>query len=228
MFWCRVIPRIVQYSLLVSPVNQWFKESFRLGIVIEPVDSNSFAMKNKSDLIETAHDIQNVPQTQLDNRLAKSKPVKLGWTTEETERISIVLNELLANYSVHYQKLRNYHWNVKGPDFFDLHDQFELQYNEARDNIDAIAERIRVFGKTPLSTMKDYLEISEIKETTSELKSDIMVRELLSDYRILLQSMFLVVDVAVEQSDSGTEEMIKKFINSIEKHHWMLSAFLSK
>jgi starvation-inducible DNA-binding protein len=185
-------------------------------------------MKNKSDLIETAHDIQNVPQTQLDNRLAKSKPVKLGWTTEETERISIVLNELLANYSVHYQKLRNYHWNVKGPDFFDLHDQFELQYNEARDNIDAIAERIRVFGKTPLSTMKDYLEISEIKETTSELKSDIMVRELLSDYRILLQSMFLVVDVAVEQSDSGTEEMIKKFINSIEKHHWMLSAFLSK
>ncbi|HYG17873.1 MAG TPA: DNA starvation/stationary phase protection protein [Ohtaekwangia sp.] len=178
--------------------------------------------------MQSIQDIQNVPQTQLDNRLAKSKPVKLGWTTEETERISIVLNELLANYSVHYQKLRNYHWNVKGSDFFDLHDQFELQYNEARDNIDAIAERIRVFGKTPLSTMKDYLEISEIKETQTDLKSDIMVREVLSDYRILLQYMFSVVEVSIEQSDSGTEEMMKRFISSIEKHHWMLSAFLAK
>lgn len=173
-------------------------------------------------------DIHNVPQTQLDNRLAKAKPVKLGWTTEETERIAIVLNELLANYSVHYQKLRNYHWNVKGSDFFDLHEQFEQQYEEARENIDVIAERIRVFGKTPLSTMKEYLEIAEIKETGTDLDSEIMVRELLSDYRILLQYMFSVVDVATDQGDSGTEEMIKVFINSIEKHHWMLSAFLAK
>lgn len=176
----------------------------------------------------TVQDIQNVPQTQLDNRLAKSKPVKLGWTTEETERISIVLNELLANYSVHYQKLRNYHWNVKGSDFFDLHEQFEIQYKEALNNIDDIAERIRVFGKTPLSTMRDYLEVAELKETGTDLKSDIMVRELLSDYRILLESMVSVVDVAVEQNDSGTEEMVKKFVNSLEKHHWMLSAFLAK
>lgn len=178
--------------------------------------------------MEAESDVQNVAQTQLDNRMAKSKPVKLGWTTEETERIAIVLNELLANYSVHYQKLRNYHWNVKGSDFFDLHMEFEQQYNQARDNIDEIAERIRVFGKTPLSTMKDYLEISEIKETSPELSSDIMVRELLSDYRILLQYMFAVVDVAVDQGDSGSEEMIKVFINGIEKHHWMLSAFLAK
>jgi starvation-inducible DNA-binding protein len=178
--------------------------------------------------MQTENDIQNVPQTQLDNRLAKSKPVKLGWSSEETERIAIVLNELLANYSVHYQKLRNYHWNVRGSDFFDLHVEFETQYNEARDNIDAVAERIRVFGKTPLSTMKDYLEISEIKETSTDLKSDIMVREILSDYRILLQYMFSVVGVAIDQNDSGTEEMIKQFINGVEKHHWMLSAFLSK
>src|SRR5687768_7600580 len=142
-------------------------------------------------------DIENVPQTQLDTSMANAKPIKLGWSTEEIEKISYALNELLANYSVHYQKLRNYHWNVKGSDFFDLHEQFEQQYTEVLENIDAIAERIRVFGKTPLSTLKDYLEISEIKETTSELKSDIMVREILSDYRILLDYMFSVVDVAV-------------------------------
>lgn len=178
--------------------------------------------------MEIAQDFPNVPQTQLDTRMAKAKPVKLGWSEEETENIARVLNELLANYSVHYQKLRNYHWNVKGSDFFDLHEQFEQQYNAARDNIDEIAERIRVFGKTPLSTMKEYLQTSQIQETGTDLPSDIMVREVLSDYRILLEYMFTVVDVAVEQGDSGTEEMVKVFIHNIEKHHWMLTSFLAK
>lgn len=177
---------------------------------------------------EEVDEIERVPQTQLDNKLAKSKPVKLGWTAKETDKISTALNDLLANYSVHYQKLRNYHWNVKGSDFFDLHEQFEAQYNEALQHIDEIAERIRIFQETPLSTMKDYLEVSEIKETSSNLESDLMVREILSDYTILLKYMFNVVEVAVAQEDSGTEEMVKRFINTKEKHHWMLTAFLAK
>lgn len=189
-------------------------------------------MNIKSTVMKKAEsgleEIESVPQTQLDNKLAKSKPFKLGWTAKETDKISKALNELLANYSVHYQKLRNYHWNVKGSDFFDLHEQFELQYNEALQHIDEIAERIRIFQETPLSTMKEYLETSEIKETTSQLESDLMVRETLSDYTILLEYMFKAVEVAAAQEDSGTEEMIKRFINAIEKHHWMLSAFLAK
>jgi len=178
--------------------------------------------------MEIANDMPNIPRTQIDNSMAKAKPLKLGWSTEETETIAKVLNQLLANYSVHYQKLRNYHWNVKGSDFFDLHERFEQQYNEARINIDEIAERIRVFGKVPLSTMREYLETAEIKETGSDLPSDLMVREVLSDFRVLLESMFDVVDVAVDLGDSGTEEMIKGFIHDIEKHHWMLSAFMAK
>jgi len=177
--------------------------------------------------MENEIDIQNVAKTQMDNKLAKARPVKLGWSAKETKHIATALNELLANYSVHYQKVRNFHWNVKGSDFFDLHELFEQLYNEAFNNIDAIAERIRVFGETPLSTMKDYLDKADIKETGTDLDSDIMVRETLSDFRILLDSMIKTVDVAIDQEDSGTEEMVKKFINTIEKHHWMLSAFLA-
>jgi starvation-inducible DNA-binding protein len=171
---------------------------------------------------------ENIAQTQIDNRMAKTKPYKLGWTAQETSEITSALNTVLANYSVHYQKLRNYHWNVKGADFFDLHEQFEKQYTEAHQNIDDIAERIRVFGETPLSLMKDFLEHSEIKETSTQLPSEIMVRELLSDYRILLQHLFAAVNVAASHEDSGTEEMLKLFINHLEKNHWMLTAFLAK
>ena len=170
----------------------------------------------------------NVPQTQLDNRMAKSKPLKLGWTVGQTEDITKSLNELLANYTIHFQRLRSYHWNVKGPDFFDLHEQFELSYKEAISNIDDIAERIRVFGETPLSTLQEYLTLSELKETSSQLSSELMVRELLSDFRILLQYMFIAEGVAASHGDSGTEEMVKRFIRSIEKKHWMLSAYMAK
>ena len=171
---------------------------------------------------------ENIAQGQIDNRMAKTKPSKLGWTTEETSDITHALNEVLANYMVHYQKLRNFHWNVKGSDFFDLHEQFEKQYTEALQNIDDIAERIRIFGETPLSLLKDYLEASEIKETGSHLPSEIMVRELLSDYHILLQYLFTAVSVAASHEDSGTEELLKVSINHLEKNHWMLSAFLAK
>lgn len=171
---------------------------------------------------------ENIPQTQLDTGMAKRKPVKLGWTTEEVDKITHALNSVLANYSIHFQKLRNFHWNVKGSDFFDLHMEFESQYKEALENIDEIAERIRVFGETPFSNMQEYLRHSEIKEGSTQLASDLMIRELLNDYRVLLQYMSAAIEIAGEQNDAGTENMIKGFVRKIEKHHWMLSAFLAK
>lgn len=172
--------------------------------------------------------VENVPQTQLDTSMAKRKPVKLGWSTEEVDKITHALNSVLANYNVHFQKLRNFHWNVKGSDFFDLHLEFESQYKEALDNIDEIAERIRVFGETPFSTLQDYLREAEIKEASTALTSDLMIRELLNDYRVLLQYMAAVVEIAGEQYDAGTENMVKGFIKKIEKRHWMFTAFLAK
>lgn len=170
----------------------------------------------------------NVAATQLDNKMAKAKPVKMGWSTQQIKEITKSLNALLANYSVHYQKLRSFHWNVKGSDFFDLHEKFELQYTEALLHIDAIAERIRIFGEAPLSSLKQYLDVSEIKETTPELNSDLMVREMLSDYTILIKYMEDTVAVCSKHADSGTESMVKRYINKIETHHWIFSAFMAR
>ena len=45
---------------------------------------------------------------------------KLGYTHMDTAEIVTLLNRLLADYSVYQQKLRNFHWNVSGQDFFEL------------------------------------------------------------------------------------------------------------
>jgi len=150
---------------------------------------------------------------------------KLGYTKMDVAELAKAMNDLLANYQLHYQKLRNFHWNVKGEDFFDIHEQFEIQYNFAQEAIDEIAERFRVFGVTPLSTMKSYLENSDIKEADTNLTSDEMVSEILEDYRILLEHMFQVVEIAIDNGDMGTEDMIKGFIKQVEQNHWMFTAF---
>lgn len=149
----------------------------------------------------------------------------LHWTSDERECIVTALNELLGNYQVHYQKLRNYHWNVKGSDFFDLHVELEAQYREAQEHIDLIAERVRVFRSRPLSTFAEYLRISTIQEDGTVPASDRMVKNLLADYVTLLDQCMAGVDIAAELHDLGTEKMLKDFIVSLEKHHWMMSAF---
>lgn len=153
---------------------------------------------------------------------------KLGYSKLETAALVDAMNKLLANYNMHYQKLRNFHWNVKGPDFFDVHEQFELQYNGAKVAIDDIAERIRVFGQTPLSNFSDYLEASTIRECKTNMTAMEMVHEIINDYKILLEQMFKVVEVALEYGDSGTEDMVKSFIKTTEKNHWMMTAFSHK
>ena len=39
---------------------------------------------------------------------------------------------------MHYHKLRNFHWNVDGADFFELHQEFEDEYNTVKENIDIL------------------------------------------------------------------------------------------
>jgi starvation-inducible DNA-binding protein len=151
---------------------------------------------------------------------------KLGYNKDESEKIVASLNKLLANYHVHYQKLRNFHWNVTGGDFFELHTKFEELYNEAFANIDLIAERIRVFGMKPYSLMTDYLEHSDIKEVGTNLKSREMVEEVLRDFQVLVDNMNECAEKVSDLGDTATEDTLIAFIKSLEMHHWMLTSFL--
>lgn len=150
---------------------------------------------------------------------------KLGFDAKETKEVVNTLNLLLANLHVHYQKLRNFHWNVVGSDFFELHAVFEEEYDQVKLQIDEVAERIRVFGMTPYSTLKDYLEVSDIKEVGTDLPSDKMVEEVLKDFEILLSLMIDATVAASEIDDVATEDLITAYIKRTEKRHWMLTSF---
>ena len=132
----------------------------------------------------------------------------------------------MANYQVYYHKMRNKHWNIESSDFFELHEEFENEYNDAKKNIDLIDERIRVFGIMPSMTMKEVLKISQINESTEKMTSFEMVKEVLQDYETLHELMLDVINAALETGDIGTENLIASFILDLEKRHWMFTAWI--
>ncbi len=137
------------------------------------------------------------------------------------------LNILLASYNVYYQNLRNYHWNLTGKNFFELHEKFEDLYNDAKIKIDEIAERILTLRFRPLSDFSKYLDRSVIPEA-GEVEDDVlMVTNILYNHKHLIKVMRKVIELADEANDEGTIDMIGGFMETLEKKSWMLDAWLA-
>lgn len=152
----------------------------------------------------------------------------LNLTKKDTKPIVEKLNQLLAEYHIYYQKLRNFHWNIKGKNFFDLHEKFELMYEDARLKIDEIAERVLTLRHSPISNFSDYLDASKIKEPKLNNDDERMVKELISDHGKLIKTMTEITQEASEKEDEGTIDLIGAYIRELEKVSWMLESWVSK
>ena len=152
----------------------------------------------------------------------------LNMNEEKVLPVVIELNTLLAEYHVYYQKLRNFHWNILGRNFFDLHEKFEELYEDARTKIDEIAERILTLRYHPLSNLSDYLKAAKIEESDSNKEDHEMVTEILEAHGVLLKQMAKVVREAEKVEDEGTIDLIGAYIRELEKTSWMLDAWNKK
>ncbi len=136
------------------------------------------------------------------------------------------LNKQVATWSVMYTKLHNFHWYVKGPQFFTLHAKYEELYNEATLHMDEIAERLLTLGGQPVATLKEHLELSEVEEATGKETTEQMVDSVVKDFATIMKSLKNGMDEAAKDGDDMTEDLLNAVYQSIEKHQWMLNAFL--
>ena len=136
------------------------------------------------------------------------------------------LNKQVATWSVMYTKLHNFHWYVKGPSFFTLHAKFEELYNEATLNMDEIAERLLTLAGKPTATLKEHLELSEVKEASSKESADDMVQTVVDDFDKIMKSLKKGMEEAAKDEDDMTEDVLNAIYQKTEKHQWMLNAFL--
>jgi len=133
------------------------------------------------------------------------------------------LNTFLSNLNVFYRKLQNYHWNVKGSDFFTVHAKLEEYYNEITMKIDEIAEHILSLEGQPLGTLKDYLNVTQIREAENvKVDSTIIFNELVKDYSTLLKESKEIKNLADEKAETKTSALMDDIIEDYTKKLWML------
>lgn len=134
------------------------------------------------------------------------------------------LNEFLSDLEVFNVKLQNYHWNVTGKGFFVTHEKLEEYYDEAREQIDEVAEHILAMGYQPLGTMQDFMQNSKIHEAKNEkIKTLEIVKEIIEDIECLKKKALEIKQEAEKLSDYGTSNLMDDYLCDYSKKLWMLN-----
>ena len=135
---------------------------------------------------------------------------------------------LLADSYILLLKTQNYHWNVKGPSFFSLHNLFEENYRELFEANDEIAERIRALGHEAPGSFDAFSKIANIKEETGSPKALDMVANLAKDHARLAEDAEELIRAAEAANDDVTADLGVRRREVHQKTHWMLTAHLDK
>lgn len=148
--------------------------------------------------------------------------------TQADQALHQQLNLQIANWTVLYTKLHNYHWFVKGANFFTLHEKFEELYNETAGYIDEIAERLLAIGGTPVATLREALAVATLSEASGKESADEMVQNIIADFGKLVEELKQGIAAAVDAEDEVSGDLLLGIVSSLEKHRWMLNAYLGK
>ncbi|MFB9326238.1 Dps family protein [Paenibacillus aurantiacus] len=137
-----------------------------------------------------------------------------------------VLNTQIANWSLLFTKLHNFHWYVKGPQFFTLHLKFEELYTEAGLHVDNLAERLLALGGSPVATLREILELATVRDAEGGESATGMVSAIAADFGRIVDELKDGMRIAAEEGDETTGDMLLAIHSSVEKHVWMLKSFL--
>lgn len=153
---------------------------------------------------------------------------RIGLSDKNQKGSVTILNRLLSDEYVLYTKTRNYHWNVVGTDFSELHKLFEAQYEELDDIVDEVAERARSLGENSLGTLKEFLENARLKEVPADYPpAKQMIANLLADHESVIRSLREDLRTCDEKlNDMGTSDFLTGLMERHEKTAWMLRAYL--
>ena len=153
--------------------------------------------------------------------------INIGMSRTEREEIAGRLSALLADSYSLYLKTHNYHWNVTGPQFRQLHSVFDEQYTELHDSVDEIAERIRVLGYKAPGSLAAFAKLTSIGEAAEGATPDEMVRDVLATHETLVRNFRKAESELGDLGDTASADMVVGRIAASEKAAWMLRASLA-
>ena len=158
----------------------------------------------------------------------KNASINLGMSDSDRAKIAEGLSALLADSYTLYMMTHNFHWNVTGPRFNDLHNMFMGQYTEQWNALDTIAERIRALGHPAPGTYKEFVKLASIKEIDGVPKAADMVRHLMEAQEATARTARKLVPVVDAANDQPTADLLTQRMEVHEKNAWMLRVLLEE
>lgn len=154
--------------------------------------------------------------------------VNIGISEKDLKITTGILATLLADQHVLYVKTRNYHWNVEGENFIQIHEFLEAQYTLLAEMIDEVAERMRYLSVRAPGTMAEFIDASQLVEAKDKkINAKEMLSNLLADHETIIKALRADIEKCGQTNDAGTEDFLTANMQAHEKMSWMLRAHLS-
>ena len=151
----------------------------------------------------------------------------IGLSERSRAAVGGILEALLADEVLLYLKTRNFHWNVVGADFSEMHKFFEAQYEALDEVFDDVAERIRSLGGRAPGSMAEFLKRARLKENAGTVAHALeMVAALLADHESLIRQLRADIGSVEHLGDAGTEDFLTGLLAEHEKMAWMLRSYV--
>jgi starvation-inducible DNA-binding protein len=152
----------------------------------------------------------------------------IGIQDSNREAVCKILNRALSDTVVLNFKTRNYHWNVAGIAFSQLHKFFEEQYTLLDASMDEIAERVRALGGRTFGTLAEFSKTATLSEKPGAVPAaKAMVADLLADHEAVIKNLRKDIPVVNDKfADVGTADFLTSLLEGHEKMAWMLRAHL--
>jgi starvation-inducible DNA-binding protein len=151
----------------------------------------------------------------------------IGISEDARKEIVAALERVLADTYTLYLKTHNFHWNVTGPKFNDLHAMFMTQYVEMWNAVDLVAERIRSLGSFAPGSYKDFARLSSIEEAAEVPKDMEMVAQLVTGHETVIRTARAALAPAESANDQSTLDLLTQRLQVHEKTAWMLRSLLA-
>ncbi len=161
------------------------------------------------------------------NIIKRIKP-NVGLTDDNRDGLAELLKFALADQHVLFMKMRNYHWNITGPQFQMLHELIQEQYEDIAETIDDTAERIRQYGAVAPGTLREMIDMTRLSEEPGEVPTAReMVANLVADHEAIIRQLREDTTTAGEKyGDVAIEDYFTNLIQDHLKMAWLLRAHL--
>ena len=151
----------------------------------------------------------------------------IGIPEVHLKEVAVELNKVLSDEFILYTKTRNYHWNVEGENFMEMHKFYESQYEELDQIIDEVAERVRALGEYSDGRLKDFLALTRLEEPSYTSQQNEQLKNLLKDHETIIQNLRKLITVfADEHHDHGTSDFVTSLMQRHEKMAWFIRSYL--